>query len=169
MSSKKLEYALAEKKLDAWAKVKYLILPAALAALFSKPLYMIQPHYGKRMPNIDMLVFMLCGVISTFLVYRGIKQCFYANKNIDDKTFFERFTILSIPPLFKIIILSIVLSLAILVAASKLREEIPFLYKHASMLISVLGPIITYISYMLIKNSFIRFGELIEWKNKENL
>ncbi len=167
LSSKELEYVLAEKKLDSWEKVKYLILPIVLGALFSKPFFLIQPHYGMRMPYIDMLVFVICGILSAFLTYSGIKKCFYTNKITDDKAFFERFAILSVPPLFKIVAISIVLSLGILVAASKLREEIPFLFKHVSIFISLLGPITTYIFYILIDNSLFRLRELI--KDKETV
>jgi len=166
LSSKKLEYALAEEKLDSWEKVKYLILPAVLGALLGGSVYIIRPYYGHRMPNAHMLALVICGIISAFLVYRGTKQCFYVNINIDNKAFFERFTILLVPPLFKTAVLSIVLCLAISISASKLREEIPFLYKHVSMFTASLGPIITYIFYKLIDNSFTRFGELIKEKNK---
>jgi amino acid transporter len=166
MSSKKLECALAEKKLDSWAKVKYLILPAVIGAL-AGPAYIIRPYYGYRMPSAHMLAFTLCGVIAMFIVYRGIKQCFYANKNIDDKDFFERFVILGVPPLFKVAILSILLFFLIFIPISKLREEIPFLHKHSYIFTSLLSPILSYILYFFIRNSFIRLGELMKRKNKE--
>ena len=164
LSSRELEYALAEGKLDSWEKVKYLILPAVLGALFSRSFFLIQPHYGKHMPIIDSSVFIICGIISAFLIYSGIKQCFYTNKITDDKAFFERFVILSVPPLFKIAAIAIVLSLSILITVIKLREEIPFLFKHVSIFIAVLSPITTYIYYILIDNSFFRLRELLQEK-----
>lgn len=167
LSSKKLECALVEKKLDSWAKVKYLILPAILGMCLGGPAYIIRPYYGRHMPNTHLLAFTLCGIISAFLVYRGIKQCFYTNKNIDDKDFFERFAILGVPPLFQVAILAILLFFLILIPISKLREEIPILYKHSYIFTSSLSPIVTYIFYFLIKNSFIRLGELMKRENKE--
>ena len=167
ISSRKLEYALAEEKLNSWAKVKYLILPAILGVLSGGPFYIIRPHYGVRIPNIDMLALVIYGIISAFLAYSGIKECFYTNKSFDDKDFFERFIILSVPPLFQVAALTIILTLTFAIAISKLREEIPFLFKHASMFSSLLGPVVTYIYYLLIRNSIIRFGELIEEKNQE--
>jgi hypothetical protein len=167
LSSKKLEHALVEKKLDAWAKVKYLILPAVIGVICSGPLYIIRPYYGKRIPNANLLSLVICGIISAFLVYRGIKQCFYANKKIDDKDFFERFAILGVPPLFQAALLGMILFFVIFIPISKLREEIPFLYKHNYMFFPLLSPIVTYILYFLIKNSFIRLGKLMEEKKKK--
>jgi hypothetical protein len=168
ISSKKLEHVLAERKLDSWAKVKYLILPSVFAVLFSGPYYVIRPYYGDRSPgmNINDIVLLLCGIISAYLTYRGIKQCFQSNQEIDGKAFFERFTILFVPPFIQIMVLSILLCLSILIPAGIFRKEIPFLYKYSTIFTAILCPVVIYILYLLIRNSFIRFGKLIKETDK---
>jgi hypothetical protein len=93
-SSRKLEHALAGGQLSSWSKVKYLMLPSILGSM-SLPFYIVQPRYGAEE---SMLVETILSILAAFLTYWGIKQCFHANQQIDDKYFFERFAVLFVPP-----------------------------------------------------------------------
>jgi len=166
ISSRKVEQALADGSMELWDKVKYLILPAVLGSL-TGPLYVIRPIYGTRAPTLNSLVSMLSGFLTAYLTYRGIKWCFEENQQIDGKAFFERFAVLTIPPLVRIMIVIVPLSLALGFAGVALREQIPFLFKRASLISALIGPIITYTLYSMVRNSFLRLGKLIKTEEPE--
>ena len=160
-SSRKLEKALADGKLETWAKVKYLIIPVVLGSP-AGPFYVIWPRYGTRVPTLDSFVSMLCSFLIAYIAYRGIKRCFNINQNIDSKAFFERFAVLFIPPLIRVIVIGTPLSMVIIFGASALRERFPILLKQASLISALLGPVITYAMYSMLWNSFQRLGKLIK-------
>ncbi len=167
LSSRKLERALAGGKLRPWAKVKYLILPAVLAALSSQT-YILRPRYGTEAPTLNQYVFMLCAALSAYLTYWGIKRCFETNRAIDAHAFFERFAVLFVPPLIKIMLVTLALSMVIFRAANALREQVPILFERVWILIAALGPLATFAMYLLLNNSFRRLGEIIKKEEPES-
>ena len=158
-SSKKLERALARGEITAWGKVKYLILPAVMSVLFG-PFYVIRPLFGERPPALNSFFSFVFAVLAAYLTYWGIKRCFRQNEQIDGKVFFERFVVLVVPPAICVIAIVVPTSVALLMLAVALREQIPFLFRRAPVLIAALGPLGTYALYSMARNSFRRFGEL---------
>ncbi len=160
-SSRKLEQSLANGQLDSWTKVKYLIIPAVLGAL-SVPFYVMRPVYGQRPPLINSLFSFIFAILSAFLVYRGIKICFRINNKIDGNVFFERIAVLTIPVLIKVAVFFFFFSFILVVVFSYLKVRAPILFQWTHIIISALGPIVTYTMYSMIRNSFERFGRLLE-------
>jgi hypothetical protein len=160
-SSRELEQALAGGELDAWSKVKYLMVPAVLGSL-SVPFYVLRPVYGTRAPALNSLFSLLFAILTAYLVCWGLKRCFIANNKIDGKAFFERVAILVVPILLRIIVVGIFGSLAMLIVIVNLRDRVPALFHRGSILFSAFSLILTYATYVMLVNSIRRLGKLLE-------
>ncbi len=162
-SSRKLEEALAQGKLSNWTRVKYLIIPAVVGA-FSGPVYLIRPRYGPRTQPFNALCACVCGILTAYLVYTGIRKCYRTNKQIDGKSFFERFVVLTVPVFVRVMVVAFTLSMTFLYATALTAERFPILANRASivLVLTVFGPIVTYVLYALINRSFIRFRQVIQ-------
>jgi small-conductance mechanosensitive channel len=160
-SSRELEQALASGELDAWSKVKYLMVPIVLGSL-SVPFYVLRPVYGTRAPALNSLFSFVFGVLAAYLACWGLRRCFLANNEIDGKAFFEQITILMVPILIRIIVLGILGSLGLLIVIANLKDRVPALFYRASILVSALSPILTYVAYVMLVNSIRRLGRLLE-------
>ena len=167
-SSKKLEQALAKGELDSWTKVKYLIIPAILATL-SGPFYIIRPIYGQKAPSLNSLFTFIFAIVMSYLTYWGIRKCFRENCQIDEKIFFERFAVLSVPVLVRLIaIFTPVTIILMTILYGFMKNRFPDSLDRVSIGITAFGPIITYVMYQMLSTSFHRLGELIG-KEKEKL
>jgi hypothetical protein len=160
-SSRKLEHALAVGQLDPWTKVKYLLVPVVMG-IFSGPFYILRPVYGQKPPPIYSLVSFICAVLSAFIAYWGIKICFSINNKIDGNRFFERLAVLTVPVLIKVAVFFFSFSLIFVVVFSSLKDRVSSLFQWTYIIISALNPIVTYTMYSMIRNSFERFGRLVE-------
>lgn len=161
LPARKIEAALAAGTLDPWAKVKYLILPAVLGSL-TGPFFIIRPLYGERRPQLDSLGLFVCSILTAYLTYWGIKRCFRTNRSIDGKAFFERFAVLLVPVMIKVMLAIIPLGLAVVFGAIALQTQAPYNLKPAfSIFSSALGPLTTFAIYVLLNNSFVRLGNII--------
>lgn len=160
-SSRKLEQALASGQLDSWTKVKYLLVPVVLGAL-SGPFYVFRPVYGQKAPPIVSIFFFISAVLSAFLVYWGIRACFRVNRKIDGNMFFERFAVLTIPVLIKVAVFFFFFSFILVVAVGFLKDRVSAMYLWIPIIISALSPITIYALYSMLRNSFERFGRLLE-------
>ena len=167
LSSRKLERALAGGKLRPWAKVKYLILPAVLAALSSQ-IYILRSLYGTATPTLNQYVFLLCAALSAYLTYWGIKRCFQTNRAIDGNAFFERFAVLFVPPLIKVMLVTLAPRMVVSGAANALREQVPLLFERVSIFFAALGPLATFAMYILLNSSFRRLGKIIKSEEPES-
>ena len=165
-SSRKLEQTLAAGGLSSWAKVKYIIVPAVVASLCSVP-YIIGPKYAEdQRPMLNILVSVLCVIASAFLTYFGIKKCYLTNESLDKSAFFERFCILSMPPLAKLTVAFLPASIIALIFMTHLKDSHPLLHKRFPMVLSVAGPVITWFYYTMVDRSLRRFGALIQSKDR---
>ena len=164
-SSRKLEIAIAENKLTNWQKAKYLLIPAVLSGPFIASSYFISPIFGKKAPTLNMLISILIAIITMFIIYYGIKSCFKVNQIIDDQNFIERFCILSLPVLFKLVIIFAPLSMILTGIAYAITKHDPILSKRVPIIFSVFSPLFSLIYYSLIKCSFKRLGELVKIKS----
>ena len=168
LSSGKLERAIAKKILSNWEKTKYIILPIILTTLFYGPFYIIRPNYGVKPPLINSLFTFFFCIISTFIVYSGIKKCFKTNESTDKEFFIERFMILLIPIMFKLILFFVPFILILVVIVGSMREHLPIVFKRFPIILSAFCPIMYYIQYYLLNRSFVRLGNLLEKYNKES-
>jgi hypothetical protein len=155
-SSKKLESALAENRLTQWDKVKYIILIAVLYSLSYGPIRWIKPTFSPTYgttPEKHPLFFILCSALAAYIAYRGIKECFRINEDIDAKSFFERWACLSVP-----------VGLRLTFYMMPVFIFFPFLIglPFERVFVSLLNPIAALIYYHLIARSFIRLGELLK-------
>ncbi len=156
-SSRKLEEALAKGWLSGWTKVKYLIIPAVITALWG-PFFLLEPRYGQRPSAINLPFQLIFSILSAFITYWGIKKCFTINSNADGKDFFERLAVLTLPVLIRIMVYSVaffILGAVIL----KIMEWELFTFEIAPSIFSALNPIFTFILYSMLINSFRRFGQ----------
>jgi hypothetical protein len=161
-SSQKLEQALAKGQLDSWTKVKYLLIPAVMGALSAEPFFLFRPVYGKEPPAINDLFFSIFAIITAFITYWGIKACFKVNTNIDGKDFLERFVVLTLPVIIRIFSFYIPCGIVLLAIIGPLKDRDPTIFYRATIIFSAFSPIITYMMYSMIKNSFKRFGRWLE-------
>jgi len=165
-SSRKLEQALARGQLDPWKKVKYLLVPVIMGALIG-PFYIFRPVYGQKPPLIYSLLSFICAILSAFVVYWGIKICFRINNKIDGNRFFERLAVLTIPALIKVAVFFFSFSIIFVVVVGSLKNRVTIMYQWTPIIFSVLGPVSTYTMYSMIRNSFERFGRLLERINSQ--
>jgi peptidoglycan/LPS O-acetylase OafA/YrhL len=167
-SSKKIERALAGGDLDAWTKVKYLIIPAILGTL-SEPFYIIRPLYGKKPPALNSMVTFIFSILMAYLTYWGIRKCFRENNQIDSNMFFERYAVLGVPILVRLIaIFTPVTIIFMTVVYGVHKRHFPESIDNVSIYVSAIGPIVTYITYQMLSASFCRLGELIKTENIPN-
>ena len=159
-SSRKIEQALAKGELDAWTKVKYLIIPAILATL-SGPFYIIRPVYGQKPPAINSLFSFIFAILMSYLTYWGIRKCYRENCQIDSKRFFERYAVLGVPVMIRLIAIFTPTTIILgTILYRFIKNHFPDSLDHVSIGISALGPIITIVMYRMLSASFHRLGEL---------
>ena len=163
LSSRKLEQVLADGKLETWSKVKYLILPAVLNSLAAA--FYIRPWYGPKEPALNIFVSVPCNILTAYLTFWGIKRAFLENQKIDGVAFFERFAMLCVPPMIRVMTVTFLLSLAVAYSRIPVPEEGSLVFTRASIFFSVLGPILTFAVYSMVRRSFQRLGELIRQRN----
>lgn len=168
LSSRKLERVLGGGKLDAGEKLKYLMFPTVLGAVLGSVLFTVRPHYGQRIPTLTKDAYVVCGFLSAYLVYRGIKRCFETNRAIDSKAFFERFAVLLVPPMLQVGIASVVLSLVVGFGAFALRERVPHVFDRALIASAAFGPLAVFVMYSLLNRSFRRLGKIVDAGESES-
>ena len=167
-SSEELEQALASGQLDSWTKVKYIMIPTVLGSL-STPFYVLRPVYGERAPVIQDLFSFAFNIAAACITYWGLKRCFIANNEIDGKAFFERAAVLSVPIFIRIVVFTILGSMALLLALSQLKKHFPVQFRGVSILFAVFNPIIAYAMFAMLTNSIRRFGSLIKVREAQSL
>jgi len=165
-SSRKLEGSLARGELSNWTKVKYLIIPAVWGSL-SGPVFFLQPTYGQRQPQHHFGFWLLLALLGALLAYRGVKKCFHANESIDNRAFFERFAVLTVPVIVRLTVIMLPVSLLLLGMIGMMKELYPVLYQNTSFVFGTVAPVLTYVFYSLLYHSFVRFGELIREEEPE--
>ena len=161
-SSKKLEKAIAENKLESWGKAKYIIVPAVISALIGGTLYLISPLYGERAPMLNTSLQILFNILLALVTYCGIKKCFQTNKDMDEENFLERFVILSLPIFIKFALVLTPILIIYYVIVGTIRESHPELFKRAPILVYGSIPIACYLYYSFLNRSFTRLGTLIK-------
>ena len=164
-STHKLERALARGELTPWGKVKYLVLPAVISALFGSA-YVITPRYGMSPPEFNGLFSLLFGVLTAYLTYRGIRHCLRQNEQIDGKAFFERFAVLSVPPMFRVAAFIVPASIGMMILFAQF-PQFPVLRFRGPIAIAALSPPATYAFYWMLGNSIRRFGEMVRMEEPE--
>jgi hypothetical protein len=130
-------------------------------ALFGVP-YICGPRYAEQPPVLNALVSFVCVVTSVFMTYFGIKKCYQTNESLDKTAFFERFFILSVPATLKLLVIFAPLSLAALFYVDHLKDGYPLLQKRFPILLSMCGPVVTWVYYTMVDRSLKRFGCLIQ-------
>ena len=110
---------------------------------------------------LNMLVSVLCVPLNAFLTYFGIKKCYETNEALDRTAFFERFFLLSVPVLMKLATVLLPTSLVALLWMHYVKDAHPLLHKRFPMLLSIAGPITTWLNYTLIDRSLKRLGGLL--------
>ena len=160
-SSKELERALVGGELDSWTKVKYVMVPAVMGSL-SVPSYVFRPLYGERAPAINSLFSLIFAIVTVYLTYWGLKRCFTANREIEGAAFFERLTVLGVPILIRIVVVTLLVSVVLLVILGHLKDRVPWLFHRAGIVFSAFTPIIAFAEYVMLTNSIRRFGRLLK-------
>jgi hypothetical protein len=160
-SSRKVEQALAQGRLDSWTKVKYLLIPTVLGAL-SGPFYILRPVYGQKPPSDYTYFSLISSIITACVTYWGIKTCFRVNSSIDGRNFFERFAVLSLPILIRVMTVAITCGIVLLLFIGHPKNRDPIFLERVGITFAVAHPIIAYIVYSMLINSFERLGRWLE-------
>jgi hypothetical protein len=164
-SSQKLEQSLATGDLSPWDKTKYIIFTAIMMSLAGVP-YICNPKYAERDPMLNMLASILCVIATAIMTYFGIRKCHQTNEALDKKAFFERFFVLSVPVTVKLVVFFLPLSLTALLYVHHLKDGHPLLHKRFPILLSLCGPVVTWVYYTMVDRSLKRFGCLIQDKKR---
>lgn len=167
-SSRKLESALAEKRLTSWQKAKYIIVPAVFFILIGGPLYVLRPIYGTRQPLFLTICWCISSILSALLTYRGIKMCFHANEAGDGKDFLARLAILTLPVAAKYTVLFIPFTLCLLIILRMMSKIYPWVKEQPVLVFYGVIPLAVYVYYVLIRRSFNRFAALLERKDTDS-
>jgi len=149
-SPQKLEQQLAKEELSTWEKVKYLVLAVVVSAL-AGPLFWITPTVKEQEIGFTALVQLVTTLIGLRITYTGIKHCYTTNNK--GNQFIERFICLRVPWTVVFGLVLAPLSLIIILIAKKVFPQIPEL---ASLIIYICSPLITFIYYRALNNSFTR-------------
>jgi hypothetical protein len=151
-SPRKLEQQLINGTITAWEKAKYLVLAVVVSAL-AGPLFWVTPTVKEQHLGVTTLVQLLTTIVGLYITYKGIRKCYNTN-NHEDK-FIERFICLRVP--WTVIFATVLapLSITIIATAKKAFPEIPDL---SSLIIYFCSPVITYLYYYALNNSFIRIS-----------
>ena len=159
-SSRTLERELAGGALSSWEKVKYLLLPGVIASL-GGAFYVFRPVYGPEQPDLNKAFHVVFAVLTAYVWYRSVKGCWQENERADGEAFFERFAVLSLPPLIRVIVIAFAAAVSILIVTGLLKERAPVLFERAPILIGAIGPVGTYVIYTMVRASIRRHGELL--------
>ncbi len=157
-SSRKLEQSIADNQLTCWDKAKYVLFTAIVLVVFSGPIYLVIPIYGRSAPALNSLFSLGFTILGTFVTYYGIKECYATNRASDDKDFIERLAILSIPVFTKFIFIVFPTTLYVVILMSSFRETQPMF----PIILSALSPVLFYVYYYVLNRSFTRLGRVIE-------
>lgn len=160
LKSKKVEYALANNKFSEWEKVKYLLLPMVVTALFGGPAYILKPRYGNIPSTADSMASIIGAAIVAAVTYWGLRRLYQTNGKIDGKEFILRYTILSLPVSIKFILIFTpcfaILIFSLPVIADLLNDPS---IKHQGMLyFHIAIPLLVTWYFNLLNKSFKRFG-----------
>lgn len=161
-SSRELEIALSTDSLSYWEKAKYLVFMAVIGALAAGPLYLARPIYGAKMSGLNMLFSFTCGVLSAYLAYRGIRNCFLANEDIDGTSFFERMACLTVPVWTRLFIILAPLSIGAALLLVPFKDTKPELFKILQNIFYLLAPLWIFVYYLLLRRSFNRLGGMLK-------
>lgn len=155
-SPSKLENQLATESLTTWEKAKYLFLAVVVSAL-TGPAYWIAPAIQPRNYGIVQSIQNISAIVGLYVTYKGIKKCYDINENKDH--FIERFICLRVP---WTVLFTLILTPACLILIYVLKQiftenrDIPFL------VISLSAPLVIYIFYHCMSNSFRKLGCAID-------
>lgn len=153
-SPQKLEQQLANEELTTWEKTKYLVLAVVVSA-FAGPLFWISPTVKEQHIGFTVLIQLLTALIGLYITYKGIKKC-YATNNKENE-FIERFICLRVPWTVTFGLVLAPLSIIIIYVAKKIFPQVPDL---ASLIIYICSPLITFIYYKALNNSFTRINTM---------
>lgn len=155
-SPAKLENQLASGSLTTWEKAKYLFLASVVAA-FSVPVYWVAPVMQPRNYGMVQLLQHLSIIIGMYITYRGIKKCYEINDQKEN--FIELFVCLRVPWTVLFILVLMPTSLILIITLSLIfteNRDIPYLVIYFSV------PLVTYVYYLCLGNSFRRLGCAID-------
>ncbi len=158
-SSKKLEKELASSALSEWDKVKYVLFLAIVEVLLGGPIFLVRPHYGEKASSSPFIV-LLGGLAMALATYFGLRLAYRANRNIDDKSFIERFAILSVPVTMKFIVFFVPGLVAFSFPIWLISRTWVDLKPYTGLLFRMVFPFIMLWFYGIIAKSISRFGEL---------
>jgi hypothetical protein len=162
-SSDRLESALSENSLSSWVKTKYFIFIIAAYSM-SGPFYFLRPVFGAKQTLLYSLLSLASTALTIAITWFGIKKCYQTNRTTDNDDFLGRFSVLSIPMLFKFI----ALVFFILIAMGFISLALPFDRKLYGNLIYLLTPVIAYWFYAALNRSFTRLTFLIIERNRRS-
>ena len=153
-SPQKLEEQLANEELSTWEKAKYLVLAVVVSA-FAGPLFWISPTVKEHYIWYTALIQLLSTLIGLYITYKGIKNCYVTNNK--ENEFIVRFICLRVPWTVVFGLVLAPLSIVIIYVAKKVFPQVPDL---ASLIICICSPLITFIYYKALNNSFARIKSL---------
>lgn len=166
ISSKKTEIAISENTFSSKSKFRFLFFTYFL--LVPEPVFLITPEFKGDGTVYDPFITLIAWMLYVYITYRGIKKCYLKNIEIDDSNFIERFTILNIPILIKFILIILPLSLLMTWGAKNSGFEYNYETVGYQTFFAILTPLVTYIYYYVLNESFERLGNLLINGNNNN-
>jgi hypothetical protein len=161
LSSKKTEKAIRENTINSTQRIVglFLFVSLTIPSIFTnilKPKVLIESNYDSSLLNI------LIGITFLIVNYFIIRKCYKINKLNDDKDFIERYLLLSIPPILKMLFVSIIMFIIFAITIGLKYPEI--LKSQKTLALSMYGVLIplSAIYYALVIESFKRIGENIK-------
>jgi hypothetical protein len=169
LSSKKLEKALAYDLLDEWEKTKYLLFTVALYALNNAPVGLIRPYSGTKPLPINQCFFLGSSVLSVAITLICLKRCFQTNKEIDDRNFIERYTILFVPISIRVFLFTAPIFIVAILISNSIHPKYQDVFNYFAIGTSCISPLIYLVYYHMLNNSLNRFRLELENKTKETI
>ncbi len=160
ISSKKAEIAISQNNISSKSKFKYVFLTFFL--LSPEPVYLITPEFGGDGTVYDPFLSFLSWLLFIYISYLGIKKCYLKNKQIDDSNFIERLIILNVPVLIKFILIILPLTFIMTWGAKTSGFEYNYQTVGYQAFFAILVPLVTYIYYYILNESFERLSKLIK-------
>jgi hypothetical protein len=125
------------------------------------PFYVVHPRYGERESLANVAFSSCCSLLIAYLTYRGAKRCFLENQAIDGAAFFERFAVLFVPPMMRLMAAFFLISVLIVYGGMSWRDESPADVAWVSYVTSALGPVVIFAFYSMLGRSFQRLGAIV--------
>ena len=160
-SSRRLEQKLATNALTEWQKAKYGLIPMLLQALFGAT-YVIRPLFANTRPATNTWTSFASGIVGLLITLRGFRRCFQINETIDDRSFLERYAILSLTVTCKFVVIFVPITLAIMGVCYGMRDSLPFPYNNSRAIFSVLSAFLPLVYFALLQRSFRRLRAISE-------